>query len=246
MKLCVAQTRPIQGDVENNIASHKRLIDVALGNKADVVIFPELSITGYEPTLAKQLATTPDDPRFDEFQAIADRGSITIGIGVPIKHDSGITISMVIFHPRGVRQVYSKIYIHADEEPFFVAGQSSSGLITNQTELALAICYELSIAEHAEAAAESGAKIYLASVCKTTKQLEGATARLSAIAKQYSMIVLMANCVGQCDGFPCGGQSAIWNNEGKLLGQLDAAGEGILMIDTDAQKLTEQIVRDSI
>ena len=244
MKLCVAQTRPVKGDLEKNIENHKRLIDVSLGNKAEIIIFPELSITGYEPAPAKQLATTPDDSRFDEFQTIANRGPITIGIGLPIKHDAGITISMVLFHPHSARQVYSKKYIHTDEEPFFIAGQNSSGLIANQTGLALAICYELSIAEHAQAAAKSGAKVYFASVCKTAKQLQGATARLSAIAKQYSMTVLMANCVGHCDGSPCGGQSAIWNNQGKLLGQLDAVSEGILTFDTETQKLTEQIIRN--
>jgi predicted amidohydrolase len=246
MKLCVAQSRPTAGDIEQNIQHHKRLIDLAVTHEADVVIFPELSITGYEPALAKQLATTADDCRFDIFQTIANAKQIIIGIGVPIKNKGGICISMVLFHPNAARQIYSKKYIHADEKPFFISGHNSSVLIAGQPEIALAICYELAIAAHSEYAAKSGASIYLASVVKTPKQLEGATARLAAIARQYSMTVLMANCVGQCDGAPCGGNSSVWNSQGVLLGQLDTTSEGILMLDTDTKELTRETVRTKI
>src|ERR1051326_7458716 len=97
MKICVVQTRPVKGDIARNIVQHKKFIDSAIANGADIVIFPELSITGYEPTLAHKLATVENDRRFDVFQKIADTGNITIGIGVPTKHPPGIYISMVLF-----------------------------------------------------------------------------------------------------------------------------------------------------
>jgi len=59
--------RPLKGDIQSNIKNHKILIDLAVYNGADTIIFPELSLTGYEPELAKKLATTPDDSRFDDF-----------------------------------------------------------------------------------------------------------------------------------------------------------------------------------
>ena len=64
MKICVAQTRPVKGDIQSNIDNHKKLIDLAVSFGADKVIFPELSLTGYEPHLAKELATNQDDCRF--------------------------------------------------------------------------------------------------------------------------------------------------------------------------------------
>src|SRR5262245_7754436 len=106
MKICVVQTRPVRGDVQTNIANHKKLIELAV-NGADIVIFPELSITGYEPELAKDLATHQEDNRFDDFQKTADAGRITIGVGVPTKDHNGICISMVIFQPHQSRQIYS-------------------------------------------------------------------------------------------------------------------------------------------
>ncbi len=69
MKICVAQTRPSKGDIQSNIERHKKLIDLAVANGANIAVFPELSITGYEPERAKELATIPDDRRFEDFQA---------------------------------------------------------------------------------------------------------------------------------------------------------------------------------
>jgi predicted amidohydrolase len=242
MKICVAQTRPLKGDMQSNLDRHKKLIDLAIANGADTVIFPELSLTGYEPKLAKALATHQDDSRFDDLQTIADTRQITIGVGVPTKNHRGISISMVLFQPHQARQMYSKKYLHPDEEEFFIHGQNSIGLIGNKTNIALAICYELSVPEHAESAFKSGAEIYLASVAKSVDAVEKAIKNLSDIANKYSMTVLMANCVGQCDDFECGGKTSIWNNEGLLVGQLNDTNEGIIIIDTDTQELIEKTI----
>ncbi len=219
MKICVAQTRPVKADIQSNIDNHKRLIDLAVSQEADLVVFPELSITGYEPELSKQLATSLDDSRFSEFQKISNTSNITIGVGVPIKSNSGICISMVLFQPHQTRQTYSKKYLHRDEEEFFISGQSLAGLIGNKTNIALAICYELSVPEHSENAFKAGAEIYIASVAKSANGVEKASESLSHIAKKYSMTVLMSNCIGHCDNFDCGGKTSIWNNKGLLIGQ---------------------------
>lgn len=242
MKLCVAQTRPIKGDIQSNIDNHKRIIDLAASNGADIVIFPELSITGYEPELAKELATDQEDSRFDDFQEIADARQMTIGVGVPTKNNESICISMVIFQPHKSRQTYSKKYIHPDEEEFFITGQSSTGLIGDKTNIALAICYELSVPTHSEDAFKSGAEIYIASVAKTDDGVRKAINSLSDIANKYSMTVLMSNCIGQCGGYECAGKSSVWNRQGLLVGQLNDTDEGIIIIDTDKQETIEKTI----
>jgi predicted amidohydrolase len=123
MKICAAQTKPIKGDIYRNIENHKKIIDLAVFNGADVIIFPELSLTGYEPTLSKELATDPKDGRFHDFQKISDAKRITIGVGMPTKSHSGIQISLIIFQPNKPRQTYSKQYLHEDEYPYFVKGE---------------------------------------------------------------------------------------------------------------------------
>jgi predicted amidohydrolase len=232
MKISLAQTKPVFGNIQANIANHIRLIELAASIEADMVIFPELSITGYEPKLASALATQLDDHRFNSFQDLSDQHSMAIGIGMPLRVSGGISISMIIFQPGKPRSYYTKKYLHPDEEPYFVSKESAIDSISNDQNIALAICYEISVDEHAEGAARQAASVYLASVDKTTRGIEQAIERLSAIAKQYSMTALVANCAGTCDGGVCGGRTSIWNRQGILIGQLDQREQGILMIDT--------------
>src|SRR4051794_39123616 len=118
MRIAVAQIRPVKGDIQSNIANHKELIDVAAANEADIIIFPELSLTGYEPELSKELATSASDVRFDDFGKMSEENQITIGVGAPLKSNTGVCISTILFQPGKTRSIYSKKYLHADEEPF--------------------------------------------------------------------------------------------------------------------------------
>jgi predicted amidohydrolase len=237
MKICVIQAKSIIGDIQQNIANHKKLIASAISNKVDIIIFPELSITGYEPQLADALATDKDTNRFDDFQEISNSNHVTIGIGAPTRNKANPHISMVIFQPGQPRQLYSKKYLHADEYPFFTSGENFIGLSNDNTHIALAICYELSVPEHSKNAHERGASVYLTSVAKTAAGVEKAADTLSAIAANYSMTVLMANCVGECEGKLAGGKTSVWNNKGILAGQLNDTDEGILIIDTQTQEV---------
>lgn len=240
MKICVSQTRPIKGDIRSNIENHKELISLAVSGGADIIIFPELSLTGYEPELAKALATNQDDSRFDGFQKLSNRGKITIGIGIPTKNNADVSIGMALFQPNKGRQLYLKKYLHPDEEDFFVGGQNSKGLIVNRHKIALAICYELSVPEHAANAFKSGAEIYVASAVKSVTGIDKALARLSEIGNKYSMTVLLSNCIGQSGGYDCAGKTSIWNSKGLLVGQLNDTSEGILIVDTDTAEILKK------
>lgn len=242
MRLCVAQTKPCKGDIAANIGRHITLINLAVSQGANAVFFPELSITGYEPTLAPNLAMEPNDARLAIFQQTSDRNQIVIGVGVPTKQEAGICISLVIFQPLQERRLYAKQYLHPDEEPFFISGANFPALIIQDQPIALAICYELFIAEHTANACAGGAAIYVASVAKSVAGIEKALARLADNAIDHSITVLMANCIGEADGEECAGQSAVWNDKGVLLGQMDAVSEGLLLLDTTTQTVLQQTI----
>ena len=237
MKIALAQTSSIKGDIAGNILAHIGCIERAVSHGAEAVFFPELSVTGYEPTLASDLATTINDPRLSVFQQISDDKKIMIAVGLPVRVAAGIVIGMVIFQPLHPRALYTKKYIHADEEPYFIHGENGPGLILKEHQIALAICYEISIPEHSAQAHKDGAVIYIASVVKTPDGADKSIRQLSAIAKKYTMMVLMCNAVGIADGGTCGGKSSAWNKKGMLLSQLDAESEGILMVDTESEQV---------
>jgi predicted amidohydrolase len=242
MKIAVGQTRPIKGDISANIETHKKLINLAISQKTDTIFFPELSVTGYEPELAKALATSADDKVFDSIQEICNRNEITIGLGMPTKDNSGIKISMIIFQPDTARQTYSKQQLHSDEFPFFVSGEKQIILTVDNKKIAPAICYESLQTSHSENANKLGAEIYLASVAKSQNGIEKAMAHYPEIAKKFSMPVLMSNCVGFCDNFQSVGQSSVWTKQGNLAGQLNDKVEGILIFDTEREEVIEIVL----
>lgn len=230
MRICLAQSKSIKGDIEANIANHLHLINQALGQQADAVFFPELSLTGYEPELAEALATTPDDSRFEVFQEMSDLHSICIGVGMPIRTAKGIQITMLVFQPNLPIQTYAKQQLHTDEMPYFVEGTEQLILWPDTLKLAPAICYESLQASHVQHVHDLGASVYLASVAKSQSGLDKAYAHYPAIARKYRMPVLMVNCVSYCDNFESVGGSAVWNSNGELVGALDGVSEGVLVV----------------
>lgn len=117
---------------------------------------------------------------------------LTIGIGAPTRHPTGVCISLIIFRPDKSRHVYSKQHLHPDEEAFFVSGGITGNLIGEGDNVALAICYELSVPKHAAQAFAHGATSYIASVAKSARGVDLAAQRLAEIACRYAMTVVMA------------------------------------------------------
>lgn len=240
MLISIAQIRPIKGDISANIDRHRILIGLASSMKSSAIFFPELSLTSYEPQLAKELAMEPNDPKLDIFQMLSDTDKITIGLGAPLKTAFGVQISMIVFRPNLPRQTYSKQLLHADELPWFTNGNEQLIIEIDNKKIAPAICYESLQVEHSDKAKKLGAEIYVASVAKSQNGIDKAYLHYPLIAKKYSIPVLMSNCLGYCDNFESIGKSAVWNRQGKLVGQLDEMSEGILMYNTDNDQIIEQ------
>lgn len=139
------------------------------------------------------------------------------------------------FRPDKTRYIYSKQYLHPDEEAFFISGGISENLAAAGNNVALASCSELPVPAHAVQASTRGATVYAASVAKFASGVERAAQRLSHIARSYALTVVMANAVGPADGGECAGQTAVWNHQGILVAQLDNRHEGQILYDTDTQ-----------
>ncbi|GHE22034.1 carbon-nitrogen hydrolase family protein [Halomonas urumqiensis] len=232
MKVCAAQFRPIAGDFETNRAKHLELIELAVTQGADVLFFPELSLTGFEPRLADSLAIEVSDHRLDPFQKYSDKHNLIIGVGMPIIADSDVYIGMVWFAPGEARRLYAKQQLHPDEHPYFVPGREQLLLERQGFKLTPAICYESLKMDHANEAAALFSDMYLASVAKSVGGVAKAMKHYPIVARSHNIFVIMANCVGPSDDFISVGQSAAWNIRGELLAQIDAESEGVVVLDT--------------
>jgi len=246
MRIGVAQTKSEAGNLTYNLEKHIKLTERAVDSGIDLLVFPELSLMGYEPELAHQFAMSKDDPLLDEFQIVCDTHHIVLCIGVPLKHHEGVQIGMIISQPHRSRESYAKQFLHEDELPYFVPGTHQIVISVKEHQIAPAICYESLQEKHATHAANMGASIYMTSVAKSASGLKKAINHFPYIAKKYHMPVIMANCVGYCDNFVSAGKSAIWNADGKLVGQLDDQAEGILSYDLINGFTSRQELGDSI
>ncbi|WP_223606605.1 carbon-nitrogen hydrolase family protein [Chryseobacterium sp. OSA05B] len=237
MKIAAAQIKPIKGDILKNIENHKLLIKAAATQNVDLIIFPELSITGYETELAEQLSIDFQDQILDVFQKMAEDNTISITVGMPTKSDDHLFISSIIFEPESKRKMYSKRNLFPTEIPFFSKGESFCQIEISQNKIALAICYDLSDPNHSQEAYQAGSTVYTASVLNSVNGIDEDLIKLSTIAEKYHMHVVMANFIGESGGYECAGKSSGWSNTGSLLGQLNGEDEGILILDTDNDQI---------
>lgn len=229
MKIAAAQIQPIKGDITQNINTHIHWIKNAISNQVDAIFFSELSLTGYEPTLAKTLAMSIEDTRLDIFQELSNQGKITIGLGLPFQNKDKPLIGLAIFQPHVSRQFYAKRYLHEDELPYFSQGKQQIYLNVKGYRLAPAICYESLLKVHASEVLQAKEMIYMACVAKSQEGYQRALTHYPIIAKQYNATIIMANSTGQCDNFRSVGQSTIWDTNGKIVQRLTTDKEGLLI-----------------
>lgn len=217
--------------METNIQRHIELIQQAIEDQSDLVVFPELSITNYEPQLAKELAIDGESNLLNEFQNLSNESGITICLGMPLKSQEGIHIGMLIFQRERERSFYRKQILHEDEVPFFVPGDSQTFLNIKGKKIAFGICYETLQKDHFVNAHQQGADIYIGSVAKPQSGIDRANAHFPLISREFKTPILMSNSVGPSDNFISAGQSAAWNDQGQLVEQLSPVEEGILTVD---------------
>ena len=233
MKIALAQIKSVSGNISENIKRHILFIKKAIDFKTDIIVFPELSITNYEPTLAKKLATTKNDQRFVIFQQLANENNIIICIGVPIKIEDGITISMLLFQPKKEVLNYAKQLLHKDELPYFIKGKEQVYITFKNQKIAFAICYESMQEEHFINACNRNTSIYIASVAKTEEGIQKGMIHYKSLSEKHQKDVLMVNGIGKSDGFINAEQSVVFKN-GKQIAKLEKAKEGLLIFDTNS------------
>jgi predicted amidohydrolase len=244
--LAAAQTVPIRGDIAANVEQHLRLIRIAAQEQAQVLVFPELSLTGYELDLARQLAFTTSDARLAPLVEVVSRSSTIVIVGAPVRIGSRFFLGALILSPDGSVGLYTKHHLGAfssgasadgvvppAEATVFEAGTADPLVAFGNDAAAVAICADTGRPSHAQAAADRGATIYLASVFSIPSDFERERANLRAYAARHSMAVVVANYGGPSGGLASAGRSAIWSDRGELVAELETKGAGVVVARED-------------
>jgi predicted amidohydrolase len=244
MILAAAQTKPTRGDIDSNLLDHYRLIELAVQNGAQLIAFPEMSITGYERENAEKLAFKKDDSRLDHLKKLASENNMIIIAGAPIQVESQLFIGEFVIAPDNSVSIYTKQFLHEGEEEFFQSSFNYNPMITiEEQKISFAICADIDNPLHPENACKRATDIYIASIFFTPNGIPNAYRDLQSYAEKHKMNVLMSNFSGESWGYPSAGQSAFWNNKGELVGQMNDSDSGLLLIENQNDNWKSKILK---
>jgi predicted amidohydrolase len=240
----VAQIRSVKENYQQNIEKHMEYIRLAAQYGSKIIVFPELSLTGYERELARGQHFTKDDIRLECIRMASLDHSMVIVAGAPLLLNDDLFIASWIFTPTMHPQIYIKKYLHPGEELYFQSStQYDPSIKLNDEKLSFAICYDIEREEHVECAKNKKSDFYVASIFYSQNGIQSGLNRLHHIAKENSMNVLMSNYVGECWGIEAGGCSSVWSYNGELIESADSASECLVIVEKHDEVWGGKIVK---
>jgi len=213
-----------------NIDKHIHFIETASKHDVDLILFPEMSLTGYERELALDQAFYPDDERLSGIKkAVAERGLMVVA-GAPLLLEGKLYIGLIILQPSGEVMLYTKQYLHPGEELFFSPGTEADPAISIGAEiLSFAICYDIENSEHPRQAARRSSTLYAASIFYSHAGIAHGQEILQGYAREHSMSILMSNFCGKCWDMESGGGSVFFAPGGEKIAECSPDKEELLI-----------------
>lgn len=214
--IAVAQPPCVSYDVAVNAVTHTATVRCA---GARVVVFPELSLTGYELDAP---AITADDPRLAPIvEACAETGSLAL-VGAPVQGEAGRShIAMLAIDGTGVSVAYLKIWLGTAEADRFTPGSKPAVLDVDGWRLGLAICKDTGVPQHASDTAALGIDAYVAGTVKSVEEAALQAERARRVATDHHIWAAVASFAGStgCGYDRAAGRSGIWSSDGAVVAQ---------------------------
>ena len=246
--LALAQINTRLGDVEANLEKHLSLAQEARATGADLVIFPELSLTGYVlQDLASAVAHRPasDDPVFHRLLQASQELDMVIGF-VDEDRRHRFFIAAAYLSKGQVVHVHHKVYLPTyglfDEGRFFAWGDCVRAFDTRFGRMGILICEDFWHASPPYLLWLDGADIFLFASASPGRglgdepQLESArwVEHINrAYASLFTSFVAHSNRVGYEDGLNFWGGSTVFDPNGELLARAPYYQEALTLVEID-------------
>ncbi len=253
MKAVLAQIAPALGDVDRNLATHLAEIRRAARAKADLIVFPELSLTGY--LLQDLTAESAQDPaRSVPLRRLAE-ASRTIGVVAGyverspalLHHNAaGAWLDGRLAHVH--RKVYLPTYGMFDEGRYFAAGEMFRTFQAPWGRTGLLICEDFWHLSSSYLLSQEGMEVLVVISASPIKGLDAARHPSSVeawiqlgqvVARFLSCFVLYVNRAGYEDGWSYGGGSFAVDPSGKVLARAGLLRPETLTVTLDPPRLSK-------
>lgn len=240
-RVALAQISCKRGDKTANLKKIEKTATNAKKQGADLVIFPELSVTGY--TMRDQLyelAETIPGPSTNIITNVARKAGIHIVSGIPElseKTQATIYNTAVLTGPHGLIGKYRKMYLptHSvfEEKRYFRSGYEAVALDTDIGKIGLIICYDIFFPEVSRLARLKGARLIVCiSASPAIRRLFFETLTV-ARAIENTAFLAYVNLVGIEDGLQFWGGSRLIGPQGKVLAKAKYDQEDVVIGQVD-------------
>lgn len=252
INIALAQINTYLGDPQANLEKHLAYIQQATDSGADLLIFPELSLTGYAlQDLASAVAHRPtlDDPIFQPLLEASKKVDLVVGF---VDEDSRHRFFIAAAYLSGgvVIHLHHKVYLPTyglfDEGRFFAWGDSIQAFDTRFGRVGMAICEDFWHASPPYLLWLDGADLMIFTSASPGRgindddKLESArwVEQINrAYASLFTTFVAHANRVGFEDGLNFWGGSTVFDPNGKLLAQGPYYEESLVQIQINLNQL---------
>ncbi len=259
-KIALAQIDPTLGNLSANVQKHIEFATRARDGGAELVVFPELSLTGYTvKDMNWELAVNleRDSSVFDPIREISKSISILAG-GIEESSNFGIYNSAFFFEDGAVKSVHRKTYPPTygmfEEMRYFNSGQSVQAFDSKLGRLGVLICEDLWHVSLPYVLAQDGANLIIALVASPTRlggnEKELQTARVNsenhkAYARLLTTYLAFCNRTGYEDGINFWGGSAVVGPDGEVDAQAKLFDEDLIfsMINDDSVRRARRFSR---
>lgn len=251
LTLALAQINTKLGDIDTNLENHLALAHSAWKQGADLLIFPELSLTGYVlQDLAASVARLPNDqdPHLRKLlQASKDLDMIVGFVEADSRHRFYIASAYLsdgkITHLH--RKVYLPTYGIFDEKRYFAAGNSFRAFDTKFGRAGILICEDFWHVSSPYTLWLDGADLFFLTSASPgrgiTDEIIGSAQWVQDINRAYSGLFTSffahANRVGFEDGLNFFGGSTVFDPDGRLVTRAPFNEEGLTLAELDLAQL---------
>jgi NAD+ synthase (glutamine-hydrolysing) len=250
MRLALAQINPVVGDLDGNRGLILERLEAAKSQAADLVLFPELAVTGYPP---EDLLLRPGFVRAAEssVEAIArDARGTTVLVGAP-HFDRDLYNACYVLAGGEVKAVYRKRFLPNygvfDEDRYFAPGRDLILLEHGKTLVGLTVCEDMwQPGPPATDLALAGAELLVnisASPFYVGRDREREEMFVTR-ARDNSCFVAFCNTVGGQDELIFDGHSVVIDDEGTILARAPGFEEALLVVDVEPKEVIGRRLRD--
>jgi len=251
MRLALAQINPTVGDIAGNEAIIRARLAQARDAGAQLVLFPELAMTGYPPEDLLLKEHFLADARAAVDRVAGDVREIVALVGFPERTDD-VYNSAALLADGAVRAVYRKVrlpnYGVFDEVRYFQSGPGPAVFELNGVKVGVTICEDVwQPGPPASDEALAGATVLVnisASPYHAGKGMEREQ-MLEQRARDNLAVVAFCALVGGQDELVFDGQSVAIDHEGTVLGRAPQFAEDLLIVDVDPTAAASARLRDT-